>query len=338
MKITQSLGAFTRRSSVVMALSLLALGSSLAQASPGWPNKPVKFMVCFPPGNAADVFARAVGPLLSEKLGQPVVVENRGGAGGLIGTEAVAKAAPDGYTIGVCSLSPITILPATRRQMPYDVERDLAPVVLSNRGPMVLVVKKDSPFNSLSDVIQHAKKNPGKLTYASLGPGTISQMSTEAFKMAAGIDLTEVSYKGSGPALTDLIGGHVDLALDGAASASAQIAAGTVKALAVTTRQRSPLLPDVPAMSQSGIAGLASFDFFGWVGFFAPGGTSPEVVQRLNKEITEILKSPAVQQRARATGQEIADPNTPAQFRGFIRADYKRWFGIAQQLKLDVKD
>lgn len=323
-----------------LALSAVAalVGFSGASQANTWPNKPIKFIVCFPPGNAADVFAREIGPLLSAKLGQPVVVENKPGAGGMLGVDAVAKSTADGYTFGACSLSPITILPAVRTKMPYDVNRDIEPVVLTNKGPMVLVVKKDAPFNSLNDLIKYTKDNPGKLNYASLGPGTISQMSMEAFKMASGTDLTEVSYKGSGPALIDLVGGHINVMLDGAASVSTLVAAGTVKALAVTTQKRTPLLPQVPSMSESDIAGLKSFDFFGWVGFIAPAGTAPEVIARMNREITDILKHPSLQQRAQATGQEIVEANTPAQFRDFIKTDFARWSAVARRLKLEIKD
>ena len=337
MKTSAFSGTWFRRFVAAAAVTMLTTGLGAAHADT-WPSKPIRFVVCFPPGNAADVFARAVGPLLSEKIGQPVVVENRGGAGGAIGVDAVVKSDPDGYTIGVCSLSPITILPAVRRTMPYDVERDIAPVVLSNRGPMVLVVRKDSPFNTLEDLIEYSRANPGKLTYASLGPGSISHMSTEAFKMAAGANIVEIGYKGSALALADVIGGHVDVMLDGAASASTQIAAGTVKPLAVTTQNRSKLLPDVPAMSESNIEGLKSFDFFGWVGFIAPSGTPPEVIDRLNREINETLKNPVVLQRAQVTGQEIVDANSPEQFRDFIRADHARWSAIAQKLKLEIQE
>ncbi len=323
---------------MAVALVLTGLSVSSAVAQSVWPTKPIKLVVCFPPGNAADVFARSVGPILSERLGQSVVVENRGGAGGVIGTDVVAKAPNDGYTIGACSLSPITIIPAVRKQMPYDVEKDLAPIILSNKGPMVLVVKKNSPFNSMQDLLQHARSNPGKLSYASLGTGTISQMSMEAFKIATGSQITEISYKGSSQALTDLIGGHVDLMLDGAASAVAQVTAGTVKALAVTTQKRSQFLPDVPAMSESNIQGLKGFDFFGWVGFFAPAGTPSDVVARLNREIAFALKNPQVIQRSQAAGQDIVDANTPEQFRAFIREDFARWSGLAKRLNIELKD
>lgn len=326
-----------RRALALIALTSVGALAGTAQAK-NWPSKPIKLVVCFPPGNSADVFARAVEPALSSRLGQPVVVENRAGAGGMIGVDAVAKAASDGHTFGVCSLSPITILPAVKKKLPYDVERDLAPVLLSNKGPMVLVVRKDSPFNSAADLIRAAKEKPGKLSYGSLGPGTISQLTMESLKAGAAADIVEVAYKGSGQALTDLLGGHLDVMLDGVTSASGQIASGALKALGVTTLKRSPLLPQVPTMSESNVAGLQGFDTFGWVGFFAPAGVAPEIVQRMNREVGEILKTTPLQQTARTTGQEIADPNTPAQFRDFIRADHARWSAIAKRLKLDPVD
>lgn len=321
------------------AVAMLVMGLMVNPVhANGWPGKPIKLVVCFPPGNAADVFARAVAPILSERLGQPVVVDNRAGAGGIIGVDAVAKSPADGYTVGVCSLSPITIIPALRRQMPYDASRDLAPVILSNKGPMVLVVKKSSPFNTMDELVQYSKANPGKLSYASLGTGTISQMSMEAFKLASGAGLTEVSYKGSGQALTDLIGGHVDVMLDGAASALTQMTAGNVKALAVTTIKRSPFTPEITTMNESKIPGLKGFDLFGWVGFFTPSGTSPEIIARLNKELAQALKNPQVIQRAQAAGQEIAEPNSPEQFKEFIKNDLARWTSLARKLNIEVKE
>lgn len=313
------------------------LGAPLVANANGWPSKPIKLVVCFPPGNAADVMARAVAPLLSAKLNQPVVVENKAGAGGMIGVESVIRSS-DEHTFGVCSLSPLTILPAVRKTMPYDVAKDVSPIVLSNTGPMVLLVSKKSSLNSVEDLIRYAKANPGKLTYGTLGPGTISQMSMDAFKLATQTELVEISYKGSGQALTDLIAGHVDVMLDGAASASTQIAAGTLKALAVTTEKRVTLLPQVPTMRESNIASLSGFNYFGWVGFFAPSKTPPDVVKNLNQEISEILKSKQVHERAIATGQEIPASNSPEQFRQFMKDDYARWSKIAKQIKLELKD
>ena len=330
----------TKTSKKIKKISLITLAASslvfsATTSANEWPTKPVKLVVCFPPGNAADVMARAVSTQLSERLKQPVIVENKAGAGGMIGVEAVVRSNDD-HTIGVCSLSPLTILPAVRKSMPYDVNKDIAPVILSNTGPMVLLVNKKSPINSLDDLIKYAKSNPGKLSYASLGPGTISQMSMSAFKLATNIELEEISYKGSGQALTDLMAGHVDVMLDGAVSASTQVAAGTLKALAVTTKNRVKLLPNVPTLNESGIGGLSNFDYFGWVGFFAPGKTNPAVTSKLNQELNSIIQSKPILESAAATGQEIAKPNNPAEFRKFMQEDYSRWANIAQKINLTV--
>jgi len=310
-----------------------SLAPSAARADT-WPSKPIRIIVSFPPGNSADLIAREVGPGLSQRLGQPIVIENRGGAGGVIGVDAVAKAPPDGYTLGMSSLSPITIIPATRRKMPYDPVKDIAPVALGARGPLFALVRKDSPINSLAELVAQSKANPGKFTYASLGPGTVSQMTTEAFKAASGAVLSEVPYKGSAQALTDLIGGFVTVMFDGAASASAQIAAGTLKALGVTTPKRSPIAPDVPTLDESGVPGLKGFEAFGWIGLFAPGGTPREIVARIQAEMAQVVQSPSVAQRIRTAGLDPVEPNTPAQFAEFIARDLARWTKLANDLKI----
>ena len=325
-----------RRAGVVRAAAFViagvALHSAPVLATDVWPSKPVKLVVCFPPGNAADTLARDLAPLLSQKLKQPVIVENKAGAGGVIGLESVVNGANDQHTFSVCSLSPITILPAVRSKMPYDVARDVAPVVITSKGPMVFLVPKNAPYNTLQEFVAYAKAAPGKLSYASLGTGTISQMSMEAFKSAAGVDLLEVGYKGSGQALTDLLAGHVDVMLDNAATSAAQVQAGSVKALAVTTAQRIQLLPAVPTMAESGVEGLGQFDFFGWVGFLASSKMPEALVQRMNVEVQALLQTPQLQERATATDQEIFPSNTPKEFGQFIKQDYQRWLSIATRL------
>lgn len=326
----------------VRGLGALALGglalAALPAAADTWPSKPIRLIVSFPPGNTADLVAREIGPLLSQRLGQPVVVDNRAGAGGIIGVDALAKAAPDGYTLGVSSLSPITILPAVRKKLPYDPVKQIVPVTLAARGPLFLMVRKDSPINSVADLVAQSRANPGRLTYGSLGPGTVSQMTTELFKAASGANLVEVNYKGSAQAMTDLIGGHIHVMFDGPATAVGQVAAGTLKSLGVTTLKRSVLLPDVPTLEESGVPGLKGFDTFGWIGVFAPAGVPREIVTRVQAELAQILQLPQVVQRLRTAGLDAADPNTPAQFGSFIQNDLERWTRLATDLKIVVND
>lgn len=320
-----------------LALGTLALAGAPAQAET-WPARPIRLIVSFPPGNTADLVAREIGPLLSQRLGQPVVVDNRAGAGGVIGVDALAKATPDGYTFGVSSLSPITITPAVRKKLPYDPLKSVMPVSLAARGPLFLMVRKDAPIQSVADLIAQSRANPGQITYGSLGPGTVSQMTTEYFKAVSGANLTEVSYKGSAQAMTDLIGGHIHVMFDGPATAVGQVAAGTLKSLGVTTLKRSVLLPDVPTLDESGVPALKGFDTFGWIGVFAPAGTPREIVARVQGEIAQILALPQVVQRLRTGGLDAAEPNTPAQFGAFIQKDLERWSRLANDLKIVVND
>lgn len=332
----------SRRRAWVRGLGALALGglalAALPAAADTWPSKPIRLIVSFPPGNTADLVAREIGPLLSQRLGQPVVVDNRAGAGGIIGVDALAKAAPDGYTLGVSSLSPITILPAVRKKLPYDPVKQIVPVTLAARGPLFLMVRKDSPINSVADLVAQSRANPGRLTYGSLGPGTVSQMTTELFKAASGANLVEVNYKGGAQAMTDLIGGHIHVMFDGPATAVGQVAAGTLKSLGVTTLKRSVLLPDVPTLEESGVPGLKGFDTFGWIGVFAPAGVPREIVTRVQAELAQIIQLPQVVQRLRTAGLDAADPNTPAQFGSFIQNDLERWTRLATDLKIVVND
>ena len=228
-----------------------SLGAVVPAQAAGYPDKPVNVVITFPPGNSADLVGRTLAEELGKKFQQSFIVDNKGGAGGIIGIDHVIRAPADGYTITVTSLSPITVVPAVQK-VSYDPFKQLKPISLLAQGPMVIVVKKDSPFNTIQELIAYAKAHPGKLNYGSLGSGTISQLTTEMFKAGAQVSLTEIPYKGSAQAMMDVIGGRIDILFDGNASAMAQMKAGTVKALAVTTPQRSPLMPDTPALSETG--------------------------------------------------------------------------------------
>jgi len=322
-------------------ISLLVIGflsgiSSVSYAE-NWPSRPIRIIVSFPPGNSADHIARTFGNALSQRVKQPVVIENKGGAGGIIGVEALSKALPDGYTFGVSSLSPITIMPAVNKKLPYDPMSGLMPVTLLGKGPLFLLVRKDSPINSIQDLIAESLAQPGKLTYGSLGPGTVSQMSAEVFKAASGAKLSEISYKGSNQALTDLIGGHITVMLDGAASAAVQINAGSVKALAVTTITRSSLVPEVKTLNEVGIPSLANFDLFGWIGVFAPPGTPKEFVLLLQQALSEIGQQADVIKQINTAGLDVPNPNTPSQFAEFLQHDLARWTKVAKSLNITVE-
>lgn len=315
------------------ACATLVMGAALTAHAADYPTGPINMIVSFPPGNSADLVARTLAQQLEPRLGTSIVVENKGGAGGVIGMEYVTRARPDGHTFAVTSLSPVSVLPAVRK-LPYDPETQLVPISLLAQGPMVIVVSKNSPFNTLQELIDYAKANPGKLNYGSLGPGTISQMTTELFAAAADIEIEEIPYKGSAQALTDLIGGQIDLLFDGNASAMQQIKADTVKGLAVTIPQRSPFMPDTPAIAETPIAGLQNFESQGWMGAFAPAGTPPEVIDRLHKEIQDVLKTPEVAERYAASGLLAVGSETLDDFKGFVHRDRERWKSAAKMLGL----
>ncbi|WP_442594598.1 Bug family tripartite tricarboxylate transporter substrate binding protein [Parapusillimonas sp. JC17] len=316
-----------------VAFGMAGFCASISIAAAAYPTGPVTTVVSFPPGNSADLVGRTITQKLQDSLGQSFIVDNKGGAGGTIGIEYVTRAKPDGYTISITSLSPISVIPAVKK-VPYDPVKQLVPISLLAQGPMVVVVDKNSPFNTLQELIDYAKANPGKLNYGSLGPGTISQMTTELFKSAAGIDLTEIPYKGSAQALTDLIGGQIQVLFDGNASAMRQMEAGTVKGLAVTIPKRSPLMPDTPSIAETNIPGLQNFQSQGWMGAFAPAGTPPEVIAILHKEMQKALKSPDVIERFAASGLQAVGSNDPKDFARFVETDFNRWSSAAEMLGL----
>lgn len=310
-------------------MAAMSLGLALPAVAGAYPEKPVNMVITFPPGNSADLVGRVIAEELRKKFRQPFIVDNKGGAGGIIGVDHVIRSPADGYTITVTSLSPITVIPAVQK-LNYDPFKQLKPISLLAEGPMVLVVKKDAPFNSVQELVAYAKANPGKLNYGSLGNGTISQLTTEMFKSGTGISLTEIPYKGSGQAMTDLISGQIDILFDGNASAMAQMKAGTVKGIAVTTTKRSPLMPDIPSLAESGVPGLQNFQSRGWMGAFAPAGTPQAIIDQLHAAMQEALKSPLLVERFNAAGLQAIGSESVTSFSDYIRDDYNRWRAAAR--------
>ncbi len=310
---------------LVMALPFMS-PIALAQA---WPTKPVKIVVNFPPGGAADVIARAVAAPLQEALGQPVVVENRGGSGGNIGGEAVAKSAADGYTLLMSSGGMVSINPHIYAKMPFDPVKDLVPVAAGARVLVFLVVKPDFPANDAKAFIADLKAKPGKRSFGSPGNGTTPHLAGEMMKAQAGLFAVHVPYRGAAPALTDLLAGQIDFLFD-PGPALAHVKAGRLKLLAVGSPKRSPHFPDVPTMDE---AGLKGFDADSVFGFYAPAGTPADVVARLNREINRILGTPAVKDRIAALGGEPA-AMTPAEFGAKANEDSKRFGAIIRERRI----
>ena len=304
-----------------LAAAVIATAAATLASAQSYPTKPIKFIVPFPPAGSTDLSARAVAGKLSERIGQPVIIENRPGAGGNIGTDVVAKLAPDGYTLIVGTVGTHGINPSLYSKMPYDHVRDFAPVILLSKTPNVLVVNPSLPVNSVADVIRLAKSKPNELTFASSGSGTSIHLSGELFKTMAGVQMTHIPYKGSGPMLIDLISGQVNMAFDNLSASMQHIKAGKLKALATTGTQRPPNLPDLPTLSE---AGLTGYDSTSWNAIFAPAGTPKEVVDRLNREIRAILESPDTRRFFTEQGAE-AGGGTPADLAEFVRAETAKW-------------
>jgi tripartite-type tricarboxylate transporter receptor subunit TctC len=307
--------------------------SAWAQA---FPNKVVRIVVPFPPGNASDVAARALSDKLSQRLGQPVIVENKGGAAGAVGAEFVAKAAPDGYTLMITSLSPIVISPHINKKLPYDALKDFIPVARIGYTGMILVVPTNFPVNTVPELMAYAKNNPGKLNYASVGAGTLSMLTMEVFKKSTNTDIQHVPYKGSAQAMTDLIGGTIPLMFDGMTSSYSHVKAGKLKALAISAAKRSELAPEIPTLRETGITSLLDVSVDGWTGIFAPQGTPVAVVNFLNQEINKVLEDPEFKKRANGQSLDVYAPSTPAQFTDYVKTEYNRWSDIIKPLKIEA--
>ena len=291
-----------------------------AAAAEAYPARPIRFIVPFPPGGGIDIVGRIVAQKLAEGLGQQVVIDNRGGAGGTIGTDIAAKAPPDGYTMLVNNIS-LAVNHTLFRKLPYDTLKDLAPVSLVGRQPNIVVVHPALPVKSMRELIDLARTKPGQLNYGSGGNGTASHLATEMLKLMTKTDLVHVPYKGLGPALTDLVGGRLELIISTMASALPQIKAGKLRPLAVTTARRSSFFPEVPTMHEAGVKG---YEFSTWYGLLVPAGTPQAIVDRLNREAGKAVASPAVIEQFGGQGLEPA-ASSAQEFSAYLRSEVAKW-------------
>jgi tripartite-type tricarboxylate transporter receptor subunit TctC len=319
-----------RKPIATLVAALAALGATAAEAaSPAdnYPSRVVRLIVPFPAGGTTDIFARHIGDRLAKALGHNFVIDNRGGAGGNIGSDAVAKADPDGYTLLMGTVGTHAINHSLYARMPYDALRDFAPVAFAAGVPNILVVNpKNVKATTVQEFIAEAKAAPKKLNFASSGNGTSIHLSGEMFKQMTGVDIVHVPYRGSAPAVNDLIAGQVDLMFDNLPSSIGQVRGGNLRAIAVTSAKRSPALPDVPTVAESGLPG---FEASSWFAIFAPAKTPPEIVQKLNAEVLKILADPEVQSRFAEIGGEIR-PYKPDELRAFVQSEIEKWAKVVK--------
>jgi tripartite-type tricarboxylate transporter receptor subunit TctC len=311
-----------------MLAAAVAFGVVVAPFATGqstYPTKPVRLVVPFPAAGTTDIIARATAQKLSEAWGQQVIVDNRPGAAGNIGSELVAKSAPDGYTLLMGTVGTHAINPSLYAKMPYDHVKDFAPVILVAGVPNVLVVNPELPVKSVPELIAYAKANPGKLNFASSGSGTSIHLSGELFKAMTGVQMTHVPYKGSAPALTDLVGGQVQLMFDNLPSSLAFIKAGKLRAIAVTSKARAAALPDVPTVAES----IPGFEASSWFGILAPAGTPPDIIARINGEVTRWLATPEAKDKLTAQGANVAG-GSPQDFAKHIQAETAKWAKVVK--------
>ena len=286
-----------------------------------WPAKPLRIIVPFPPGQAADTIARIIGEGLTTSLGQPVVIENRPGAGGTLGADLTAKAAPDGYTLGMAGNATMSIAPSMYPHLAYAPAKDFTPVARMASVPFVFCVPADSPFKTIGQLVAAAKARPGELTYGSSGNGSTSHLALALFAEMAGIKATHVPYKGSAPSLTDLMGGRLSFSADTTAAVMPHLQSGRLRAIGVSSAKRIPFLPDVPTLDEQGVKG---YDAVAWAGLVAPAGTPVAVLNRLNAEIVKITDQPAVRQRFASLAM-VPLSDTRDQFAAFLQEDLRQW-------------
>jgi tripartite-type tricarboxylate transporter receptor subunit TctC len=322
-----------RRHALLLGAALvLGLGAAQAQTA-AWPTKPVRIVVPFAAGGTTDIVARAIAPDLGKAFGQQFVVDNRGGAGGNIGAELVAKSPGDGYTLLMGTVGTHGINRALYAKLPYDPIKDFVPITLVAAVPNVMEMNAEKAkalgIHNVQDFIRYAKANPGKLNMASSGNGTSIHLAGELFKAMTGTYMLHMPYRGSAPALLDMVGGNMDVMFDNLPSSMAHIKAGKLKALAVTSARRSDALPDVPTVEEAGGPELKGFEASSWFGLLAPAGTPPEIVQRIQQEVAKALATPAVKERLVAQGA-IPGGNTPAEFTALIDSEHRKWAQVVK--------
>ena len=308
----------------------VAMAVISAPAAAEFPERAVHIVVPFAPGGGTDMISRLIGDGMSRELNKPVIVENKPGGGTTIGSDEVARSKPDGYTLLMATFAH-ALNPALRPQMPYDTDKAFAPVVLIGHSPSVLVVRPDSPFKSVADLVHAAKARPGEITYASQGVGTSAHLAGELLEKLAKVDMSHVPYRGAGPALNDLLGGHVDLMFGTAAAVASSLQAGTLRALGVTTAERSPALADIPAIAES----VPGYKLDSWYGLYAPAGTPAQVIARLNEAATKAAQAEAFKSKVQQEGL-LVTPGTPQDLDNYVKGEQKRWAEVVASSNISL--
>jgi len=330
-----------RRAYVGCVAAVLALCAGGAFAPSAWaadlayPARPIKFVVPFGASSTADIVARMLGERLGVRLGQPVIVENKSGAGGVIGVDAVAKAPADGYTFLLTTSSTLVVNPYLYKKLPHNVDRDLTPVAMLGSLPGLLVAPPSLPVNSIAELISYARKNPGKLSYASNGIGSFAHVAMEVIKHSTGVDIVHVPYRGGSSADTDLLAGNIHIMWNSLAAASPLVASGRLKALAVSSAQRSPFSPSVPGMDESGVPELKNYNVIYWVGVMAPAGTPPAIISTINAEVNAWIETTDAKEKLAARKILASPATTPDDVGKLIRAETLYWAKVLKEAKVD---
>ncbi|MFO1398981.1 MAG: tripartite tricarboxylate transporter substrate binding protein [Burkholderiales bacterium] len=321
-----------KRRTLFLALASLVAGAlPFGASAQQWPDKPIRFVMSAPAGSSIDVIGRTIGDKLKDRLGQPVIVDNKPAAGGTVAVAEVARAAPDGYTMVLGFNGPLATAPMLQK-VPYDVQKDLAPVITTTSQPNVLAVNAQLPVKDLKELVAYAKAHPGKLNYASVGPGSSSHLNGELLKSLAGIDIVHIPFNGSPPAVTSTVQGETQMIFAVMQPLQPQIQAGKLRAIGVTSAKRFPLYPDLPTFAE---AGFPKYETLAWNGIMVPAGTPKAVIDRLNSEINAIFKMPDVQQKLSAAGFELVG-GTPEQFGALIRAEQEKWAPIIRSANIKI--